>query len=119
MIALQRTDEFVGRTMNWLYDHLRFLPRYTPMVVCDRLANRGEFPCLDARAIDRQTLARRIWRRLRGQRLYPFDRLWLERMGPRVFHSHFGYVAADDMPLAQALKVPWLVSFYGADVYQL
>src|SRR5258705_2347097 len=32
MIALQRTGEFVGRTTNWLYDHLRFLPRYTPPV---------------------------------------------------------------------------------------
>ena len=48
MIALQRTDEFVGRTTNWLYDHLRFVPRYTPTVVCDRLANRQEFADLEA-----------------------------------------------------------------------
>jgi len=119
MIALQRTDEFVGRTMNWLYDHLRFLPRYTPVIFCDRLANREEFPCLDARTIDRQSLARRIWHRARGQRLYPLDRFRLARVGPRILHSHFGYVAANDVKLAQALHVPWLVSFYGADVYQL
>lgn len=57
MIALQRTGEFVGRTTNWLYDHLPFLPRYTPTVVCDRLANRQEFSDLErvsglVRAID-------------------------------------------------------------------
>jgi len=119
MIAVQRTDEFVGRTMNWLYDHLRFLPRYTPIVFCDRLANRQEFPGLDARAIDQQSLARRLWRRARGERLYPPDRVKFARVGPRVLHSHFGYVAARDRALARALGVPWLVSFYGADVYQL
>lgn len=119
MIALQRTDEFVGRTTNWLYDHLRFLPRYTPSVVCDSLANRQEFADLEARAIDPQSLGRRIWRRAFGQRLYPLDRRWLNQKAPRVLHSHFGYVAAEDLALARALDVPWLVSFYGADVYQL
>jgi colanic acid/amylovoran biosynthesis glycosyltransferase len=119
MIALQRTDEFVGRTTNWLYDHLRFLPRYTPTVVCDRIANRLEFPDLEARAIHPRNLSRRVWRRIGGARVYPLDRIWLTRKAPRVLHSHFGYVAAADLALARALQVPWLVSFYGADVYQL
>jgi colanic acid/amylovoran biosynthesis glycosyltransferase len=119
MIALQHTDEFVGRTTNWLYDHLRFLPRYTPSVICDRVANRQEFADLEARALDPRNLGRRLWRRFCGQRVYPTDRLWLKQLAPRVLHSHFGYVAAADMALADALQVPWLVSFYGADVYQL
>lgn len=119
MIALQRCNEFVGRTTNWLYDHLRFLPRYTPTILCDSLANRQEFPELDARAIDPQSVGRRIWRRLRAERLYPPDRIRLERVSPRILHSHFGYVAVGDMHLARVLDVPWVVSFYGADVYQL
>jgi colanic acid/amylovoran biosynthesis glycosyltransferase len=119
MIALQRTDEFVGRTTNWLYDHLRFLPRYTPSVVCERLANRQEFADLEARVIDPRNLSRRIWRRACGDRLYPLDRIWLKHKAPRVLHSHFGHVAAGDMALAKTLQIPWLVSFYGADVYQL
>jgi len=118
-VALQRTDQFVGRTMNWLYDHLRVLPRYTPVVFCDTLANRQEFPELDVRAIDQDDLGRRIWRRLLGPRLYPSDRIWLKRVAPRVLHSHFGYVAANDLHLVEALRVPWLVSFYGADLYEL
>jgi len=119
VIALQRTDQFVGRTMNWLYDHLRVLPRYTPLVLCDTLANRLEFPELEARTLDRDRLGRRIWRRLAGRRLYPPDRIWLSRVAPRVLHSHFGYVASNDLHLAQALRVLWIVSFYGADVYEL
>ena len=119
MIALQRTDEFVGRTTNWLYDHLRFVPRYTPSVICDRVANRREFGDLEARSIDPHNLGRRLWRRVCGQRLYPTDRLLLKHLAPRVLHSHFGHVAAEDVALADTLQVPWLVSFYGADVYQL
>ena len=117
--TLQRCPEFVGRTMNWLYDHLRFLPRYTPTVLCDTLMNRGEFPELDARAIYPRSIGSRIWSRLGGTRLYPLDRIRIKRSAPRVLHSHFGDLAAGDIQLAQALGVPWVASFYGADVYQL
>jgi len=117
-VALQRIDQFVGRTTNWLYDHLRCVPRHTPVVVCDTLANRDEFPLLDARRVNRQSFARRAWRRVVGARPYPGD-VWLGRaLAPAVLHSHFGYVGVDDLALHRALDVPWIVSFYGADVYQ-
>ncbi|MGH3117613.1 MAG: glycosyltransferase, partial [Gaiellales bacterium] len=118
-VALQRCDQFVGRTMNWLYDHLRFVPRYTPLVLCDRLLNREEFPALNARLLKRESLSRRLWRRLTGYQWYPTDVLWLRRHPVRLLHSHFGYVAVDDLALRNVLEVPWVVSFYGADVYQL
>ena len=47
-VAVQRCDRFVARTMNWLYDHLRFVPRYDPLVVTNSLENRAEFPLLTA-----------------------------------------------------------------------
>jgi colanic acid/amylovoran biosynthesis glycosyltransferase len=118
-IALERCDQFVGRTTNWLYDHLRFVPRYAPVVLCDRLLNREEFRALEARALKHECLSRRLWRRVTGSRLYPSDLLWLRRREPSVLHSHSGYVAVDDLELQQLLDVPWVVSFYGADVYQL
>ena len=118
-VALQRCDQFVGRTTNWLYDHLRFVPRYAPVVLCDRLLNREEFPALEARALKRESLSRRLWHRVTGYRWYPSDVLWLRRRALGVLHSHFGYVAVDDLALRQVLDVPWVVSFYGADVYQL
>jgi colanic acid/amylovoran biosynthesis glycosyltransferase len=36
-----------------------------------------------------------------------------------VLHSHFGYVAVGDLQLQQTLEIPWVVGFYGADVYQV
>ncbi len=118
-VALQRCDTFVGRTMNWLYDHLRAVPRYTPLVLCDRLANRVEFPDLEAWPLPRERLDWRIWRKLRGDRLFPPFARRLRRTQPRLLHSHFGYVAEMDLGLQRALEVPWLIGFYGADVYEL
>jgi len=118
-VALQRTDQFVGRTTNWLYDHLRFVPRYVPFVLSDALMNRDEFPALDAWVVDPSTLPRRLWRRLTQARVFPLDVWRIKRLHPCLLHSHFGHVAAEDLELARALNVPWIISFYGADVYQL
>jgi colanic acid/amylovoran biosynthesis glycosyltransferase len=118
-VALQRCDQFVGRTMNWLYDHLRSVPRHEPVVLCDTLANREEFPELRARVCDQWSIGRRIWRRLAGVRPFPPDASWLRSIRPQVLHSHFGYVAHGDLSLHEHLEVPWIVGFYGADVYQL
>jgi len=118
-VVLQHCGEFVGRTTNWLYDHLRCIPDYRLQVMCDALENRDEFPLLDAREFSPSSLGNRLWRRLRGDHLYPLKRWWVERLGPKILHSHFGYVAATDLKLNDVLKVPWIVSFYGADIYQL
>lgn len=118
-VALQRTNTFVGRTMNWLYDHLRFVPRYTPVILCEELENRDEFPELEALATRRNTITRRLWHRMAGDRLYPSDSQNVRSRSPLLLHSHFGYVAVHDRPLIQSLKIPWFIGFYGADVYAL
>ncbi len=118
-IALQRCHEFVGRTTNWLYDHLRLVPRYTPVVLCDALVHRDEFPEIEGWCRHPANLTRRTWRRLAGDRVYPSDWLKLKRLAPCVMHSHFGYMAVEDIALHRTCDAPWVVSFYGADVYQL
>jgi colanic acid/amylovoran biosynthesis glycosyltransferase len=117
--VLHRTDTFVGRTTNWLYDHLRCIPRHEPVVLCDELANRDEFPLLRARAGNAERLSHRVWRRTMGPRPFPTDAQWLRRARPALLHSHFGHVAVGDPPLQRFLDVPWVVSFYGADVYEV
>jgi len=118
-VMLQRTDRFVGRTMNWLYDHLRFVPRCKLVVVSDSLENRDEFPALEAHEMPHLAFQERLWRRLTGVDLRSRYRRVLRDLSPKLIHSHFGYVAVNDLELVRFLKVPWVVSFYGADVYQL
>jgi colanic acid/amylovoran biosynthesis glycosyltransferase len=117
--VLQRCDAFVGRTMNWIYDHLCHVPRHAPIVLCHQLQNRREFPRLEARSRHPERFSRRLWRRLSGNRIYPGDARWLRRFQPALLHSHFGYVAVGDHDLRAYLDVPWLVGFYGADAYEL
>jgi colanic acid/amylovoran biosynthesis glycosyltransferase len=83
------------------------------------LSNREEFPLLRAWSFEGSRVTRRIWRRFIGDRLYPSDSWKLWRLAPRLLHSHFGYVAVNDLALQSALDVPWVASFYGADVYEL
>ena len=117
-VVIERCNQFVGRTMNWIYDHLRYIPHHAPLVLCDELENRDEFPLVEARSLKVNHFSRRLWRHLMGERVYPFDAAWLRRRRPALLHSHFGYVALNDFELRNFLEVPWLVSFYGADVYQ-
>ena len=118
-VALHRSDQFVGRTMNWLYDHLRLVPRYRIVVFSDTLENRDEFPLLEARNFNRWSFHRRLWRGAFGERLAPGDWWRLKWLAPCLLHSHSGYTAVGDLLLQKRLDLPWVVSFYGADVYQL
>jgi colanic acid/amylovoran biosynthesis glycosyltransferase len=116
-VALQCWSQFVGRTTNWLYDHLRHVPRHNPVVLCNTLLNRSEFPELQAWCLE-WGLVRRVWRRATENRLYPAEWRRLRRLTPCVIHSHFGGEALQDYGLQRIVDVPWLVSFYGADVYE-
>lgn len=117
--ALQRCDRFVARTTNWLYDHLRFVQGYHLVVLADAIENRVEFPLVEAFSVDKHDLARRLWQRLNRDGPDPITKGMLKQLKPRILHSHFGYVAVNDLNLHEFLNVPWVVSFYGADVYQL
>jgi colanic acid/amylovoran biosynthesis glycosyltransferase len=54
-----------------------------------------------------------------GDRIYPIEAMWLRRRRPEILHSHFGWIAAGDFGLRSFLGVPWIVGFYGADVFEL
>jgi len=118
-VALQRCDRFVARTMNWMYDHLRALPRYRPLVLAGEIENRTEFPDLEVWPWNPETLPRRVWRKVRGGQPYPPDLQRLRRQSPALLHSHFAWVATGDHALKDALGLPWIVGIYGADAYEL
>ncbi|MEZ4940498.1 MAG: glycosyltransferase family 4 protein [Saprospiraceae bacterium] len=65
------------------------------------------------------------WQRLfaRSQRFFPSYRWWLEKQlrydPPDVLHAHFGPTGCLYLPLAQKLKRPLVVTFYGFDYEKL
>ena len=117
--AVQRCDRFVVRTINWLYEHLRHLPYHRPLVLSDTVLNRAEFPGVEAWELGSGSIVRRAWRRLGTGGPLPVDVWRVKRRAPVVLHSHFGHVAADDLTWQETLGVPWFVSFYGADLYEI
>jgi len=118
-VALHLVEVFVGRTMNWLYDHLCCVPRYKQVIVTEKLKNRTEFPEMEAIALDQSRILRRVWSRLAGRNnVYPWDLRRINGFRPVVLHSHFGNNAIAHLPVAERLDCPWFVSFYGADVYE-
>lgn len=102
-----------------MYDHLRSLSRYRPLVLADRLENLDEFPDVEVWKWNRWTRMRRMWRKLRGDRPYPPDLRKVRAQKPVVLHSHFGWVAIRDHELHEALDIPWIVGVYGADAWEL
>lgn len=118
-VIVHSCERFVSRTTNWLYDYLTYIPGYRVIVVAAELSNRIEFPKLEAWNVDPASLKRRIWRQLGKRRLYPGDAWKLKRVSPQLLHSHFGDKAVNDYQLAKTIGRPWVVSFYGADIYQL
>ncbi len=65
------------------------------------------------------------WQRLfaRSQRFFPSYRWWLEGQlrhdPPDILHAHFGPTGCLYLPLAQKLKRPLVVTFYGFDYEKL
>jgi len=119
-VALHLVEVFVGRTTNWLYDHLRCVPRYKQVIVTNQLENRTEFPEMEAIELDQASILRRAWFRIAGRNsVYPWDLRRIKDFEPVVLHSHFGDGAIAHLPIAERLDCPWFVSFYGADVYEV
>ena len=60
---------------------------------------------------------RRLITRFRARLLGELDLArTLRRWSPAVLHAHFGPIGVRTLPVARALKVPMVVSFYGFDV---
>jgi len=117
-VALQLCDFFVARTQNWIYDHLKSLDGYRPVVWCEKVQHRHEFSGIEAYPLTARSVSRRVWNRFSKGKAFPADVRRLKYLSPSVVHSHFGRVALRNIKVSLACNVPWLVSFYGADAYQ-
>lgn len=114
-------NPFLFGTGSWVYGQLVGLARWRPVVVAKRRENVETFPFSDVHALydlaGLSQVAQRIGRRAKGY--FPFQRRALEEAGARLVHSHFGSQGWKDMPLAGALDIPLVTSFYGADIWKL
>lgn len=105
---------------SWLYNQLRFLQRYRPVVLTQEGRNLDQFPVQTLYSAEAypfwQRQANRVWRRLSGE--YPFYGPLLRRERARLLHAHFGDQACRCLRAVRSSGLPLLTSFYGYDATQ-
>lgn len=128
-------DLYLPNTMNWAYRMIRATPDTDPWAAAPWMV-RNKYFTPDIRLFVRP-LQRRLtglppteWRHarwvnqlLRLEHRRPFYRQWLlqqlRHRRPDVLHAHFGPIGYHYLPLAKALGIPLVVSFYGYDLESL
>lgn len=112
---------YLPRAETFLYAFLSSAQRFTPLVICEQIINREQFPITHLEILPRLSWPFRLYGAI--MRLVSPGHFWiacssrrvLEKYRPVVIHAHFGPMGVFLMPVARALKVPLVVSFYGFD----
>ncbi len=129
--VLHFRSDFLGATETFIARTLRALDRggrFAPYVLCRRLVephplSPDRVRALESRAGDAPRAAG--WRGRLAQRLLPGPAAvsldagaehWLRDLRPALLHAHFGYDGWAALPVAEALDIPLLVTFYGHDL---
>jgi colanic acid/amylovoran biosynthesis glycosyltransferase len=120
-VVAHSVNPFLFGTGSWVYGQIVSLRRWRACVLCKRRENSAAFPFDAVHALtDRSKpaqLRERLGRRLSGG-VFPFMRRACLQHGATLIHSHFASQGWTDLPLARALGLPLVCSFYGADIWK-
>jgi len=107
-------------TENWIYDQVRFTRRYRPVILAKHLSGPDRFPWEPVHSLSELGPARMLRQRLARWRtgVYPHLRRAAAREGAALLHDHFGHMGWVAYDLGRVLRIPFVVSFYGVDMWQ-
>lgn len=121
-VVAHSVNPYLPRSGSWIYSQICTLRRYRAIVITKRLENPEYFPFTPVFARSQLWLPNQLYQRFGRRWLYgyfPFHRTAVVRQRARLLHSHFGDRACADVSLKQAVGIPQVSSFYGADVWKL
>ena len=114
----QILTRYLPITGNWIYEQLRRLTRHRAVVITRATENLASFPVSAVHSLADQPALGRAWNRAagaaRGYMPFQLNAARAERV--QLLHAHFGPAGARAVPLAKALSVPLVTSFYGYDL---
>jgi colanic acid/amylovoran biosynthesis glycosyltransferase len=123
--SLHLLDSYLPRTETFIWQTLRALRRFPPLIVADKRENEALFPLPNhdpfLSLTPSRPLASRLWARATGTFAPVHYSGGLEALKSRdiaVCHVHKGYRALVTRDFTRALGKPLLVNFYGSDVSQ-
>lgn len=120
-VVAHSANPFLPATATWIYDQIRALKRYRPIVLTQTRQNLDRFPtetvlsAEDISPVRRTTL--RLTRKMRGT--YAGYENWLREHNAALIHAHFGQEGYRCLSAKQRTDIPLITTFYGLDVSAL
>ena len=120
-VVAHSANPFLPATATWIYDQIRALKRYRPIVLTQTRQNLDRFPietvlsAEDISPVRRTTL--RLIRKMRGT--YAGYENWLREHNAALIHAHFGQEGYRCLTAKQRTNIPLITTFYGLDVSAL
>lgn len=118
-IVAHSVNPFMFLTGSWLYNQIVNLKEFNSIVLTTKRVNKDIF--LFDKVYSTESLPR--WREIteKGYRkifkaYLPYWAKSCKQNNVKILHSHFGTCGWQDLGLAKKLRVPHIVSFYGADM---
>jgi colanic acid/amylovoran biosynthesis glycosyltransferase len=110
---------YLFQTGNWIYNQLINSNTIRHIVLTARKENTDQFPFDPVYSLSDMPLIRQFsekgYRKI-FKKWYPYFLNMCKREKVNILHSHFGQYGVLNIPLANKLQTPHVVSFYGADM---
>jgi colanic acid/amylovoran biosynthesis glycosyltransferase len=119
-VVAHSVNPYLPNSGSWIYNQIRFLESFRPIVLTKRTENLDQFPIAPIYSVYGQPFLRRnLEKALARVRTAPFriHRDALRREGAVLLHSHFADTAIRNIPLAKEAGIPHVASFYGSDIW--
>jgi colanic acid/amylovoran biosynthesis glycosyltransferase len=111
-------DPFLPLTTVWMYDQIRTLQRYKPIVLTQTRQNEDQFPFEPVFSAEDlpcyKQVANRVVHVIRGT--YSGYGRWLAENEARLIHAHFGQEGCRCLAVKRGARIPMVTTFYGMDV---
>ncbi len=120
-VVAHSANPYLPATATWIYDQIRALKRYRPIILTQTRQNLDRFPiepvlsAEDISPLRRTTL--RLIRKMRGT--YAGYENWLREHNAALIHAHFGQEGYRCLSAKQRAGIPLITTFYGLDVSAL
>lgn len=122
MKVIHYIDTFLPLTCNWIYNHIIFNKRVTPIIVTQRVSDLGAYPLNNGTlyCFEKRSALIKFFQKIRGftfkQKLNFYLCNIIQKEKIDLIHAHFGYNAAQILDTRLNSNVPLITSFYGADI---
>ena len=119
-VVAQYVHNYLPLTEGWIADQIRFLQSFRSLVLTVHRVGDPGVPVEGVVSLTDAPQPARAWnglmRTLRGWA--PVHAEAARRHGVALIHAHFGDRALQALPLARAVGVPLVTSFYGRDMWR-